>query len=83
MRQRHWKRLLAGWVLVGMLLSTPALAQYTYYYWDYYPSYGYGGSSDDDFELKPWMILAGVGYSLLSMGGLEGCAQGQPNAGSP
>ena len=79
MTRRHWKRLLAGWVLISMLLSTPAMAQYTYYYWD---SYGSDGSSDDGFGLKPWMILAGVGYSLLSMGGLDGCTQQQPNTGS-
>lgn len=72
MKRRHWRRLLVGWVLVGMFLSTPAVAQY----------YCYGGCSsggdDDGLGIKPWMILAFVAYYVLSAGGLEGCTTGLP-----
>jgi hypothetical protein len=75
MKRRNWKRLFVGWFLVNLLLSTPAVAQYTYYYWDSYPSYGSGGSSDDGLGIKPWMILAYTGYYALSSGGLGGCTR--------
>lgn len=66
MQRRHWKRLMVGWVLAGMLLSTPAVAQYCYS----------GGCSSDDgggLGLKPWMILVYIASSVLSAGELEGC----------
>lgn len=70
MRRRHWKRLLVGWVLVGMLLSTPAVAQ----------CYSGGCSSDDDdgLGIKPWMILVYIAGSVLSAGELEDCRTNVP-----
>jgi hypothetical protein len=83
MKLHQWKRLLVGWVLVGILLSAPAMAQYTYYYWDYVPYYGSGGSSDDGLGMKPWMIVAMLAQYAIFGGGLDGCTPQQPGGTSP
>ncbi|MHC4066706.1 MAG: hypothetical protein ACYSUI_19695 [Planctomycetota bacterium] len=72
MKRRQWKRLLVGWVLVSLVLSAPAAAQYTY--WTTH-DYGYspGDSGDDGPGIKPWMLLAGLVSSAASGGSLGGC----------
>ena len=75
MKRRQWKRLFVGWVLVNLLLTAPATAQYTYTYW--VPSYDSGGSSDDGPGIKPWMLLAGLASSTASGGGIGGCTGSQ------
>ena len=68
MQRRHWKRLLIGWVIVSMLLSTPAMARYC----------GSGGCWDDDggLGINPWMIPVYLVGSALSAGEFEGCRRG-------
>lgn len=78
MRWRSWKRLLVGWVLVGMFLSTPAVAQYCYY------GACSSGGDDDGLRIKPWMILAYICYYAFLAGGLEGCTpEREPGVGFP
>jgi len=75
MKRRHWKRLFIGWVLVNLLLSAPAAAQYNVVT---YPVYTYGSSSSDDdgWDIKPWMLAAGLASNMLS-GGVGGCTPGR------
>ncbi len=68
MKCRHWKRLFIGWVLVNLLLSTPAMARYC----------GSGGCWDDDggLGIKPWMLVAEIASNMLSGGDFGGCTSG-------